>query len=1083
MSGAVHAVSASLWDEQFFQLNKEEAVESISLREWLRSCPSQLGQYLADVTEKSPAGRFVRDDVLDLEKLIVRKGAKRTDAIVPLKIFFKVVYHLNREYQKSIPLPRYVFSMKREANPFVAENDLAHKMFQLCLAVEKGWIANLSPYLHAGIPDRKCNVPPELIVFSAALHGGILDIDVAMALFTALLEPEKYFHYSQSSCRVYADLLVAMDGMPDQEVRRWYPDDTLVCLISRTVKTSTARTARTESSELTASQIRKNTEQAIWNVIAAEFKRQSLESPSQKGQPPIDLEFMPKSMRDLFRKILVVLHSEIPSVLAEYAARKIDCQSLLPASIGRIYLDPAIDFGRAQEPDDSDDDPDIDKADAEVYGGNRSLEIEPPWLPDLRKVFRKSDCPLIATRLRKLLANDDPDLPRKRIFSFALRLADFGTTSGNKLHPSSVEICALTVARRIGRVIGTEDIAKYEKSALETLYLTVINDAAFDSEQPRGLQKKITWILREFHRFLVAECGAHTINEAEVFRFPRGRFPVDARIVSIEDISKALEYLENKASQEKNSKKQKHYWIAQAEIVFGFFAGLRRMESLGLRRVDYLGGKRAQVIVRATETRQLKTANATRQIPLEAMTHPFPEFLTYLDRVGLEPAKKSDPVLETALFDVASDNVIIPIIHEALQEVTGDRTIHYHTLRHSFCCWALLRCMLSDLPEIPDLFPHLEQTSKFLRSSVDFRQALYGGTSVTNDHLWGLSTLLGHSSPSVSLSNYVHIFDLLLPAFLKQSDVFGQSSDLEFRIASGFGKTRALELLPAESDAEEAAIPSNESQELREMAFPRELPILSKIAIYRFRRRFKDGAPVQIAPSSSRALPWLDALWILLSKYGRAGRSQYFPILNTGFEPEEAAEYLNRAAAISEFKATTGAYLHRMADQPIVGASDKSGRGCCPQRPRSRTVLYHAANLSSTLETMVDSNPARMKSFLQAYARNVLPDSCQVVFHRPFDQRTINTYIECLAAFGIREDALSYKLKDGTANREPVAGYLGSCGLPPGAHVENITDGRSDPSLPVGGLSIEPAKSGPGGVEVDTEAIRFVLLMASIAFG
>lgn len=1113
MRNALQSEAACLWDTGFFRLNKEEANASAPFREWLRSCPSDLGRYLADVNEKSPAGRFDRDDVSVLEKLIVRNCAKRAEAVVPLTIFAKVAFHLNRRFQKCIPQPRYVFTMKRESNPFVPEIERAHRAVQMCLAVEEKWIESISPYLHVEISDRNDNVPPELIVLSAALHGGIIDIDVAVALFDALLDPEKSFHFSESSFRVYADLSVASQGVAHQEVRRWYPDDKLICLIARTANTSSAVTEanrRIKGSELSVSSRRKVVERAIWNAIAAEFERQELDR-ADDSEPSIDLEFMPKSLGDLFQKVLIVLHSEIPAVLAEYAARHVDCRSLLLSSIGRIYGDPAIDLGKAPQAEDIENDMDADLANAEGYGGEDPPGTEPLWLPDLREVFRGESDQLISERLCRLLSDRDSDPPQKRICSFAKRLAERGSSSGNRLHPSSVRCCALTAARRVGRVIGAEDPAKYATSTLETLYLSIINDAALDSREPRRLQKTVAWVLREFHRFLVCECGAQPINEAEVFRFPRGMFPVDARIISVEDVAKALDYLDIKASNTKNLRKQKNCRIAQAEIVFGFFAGLRRMEGLGLRRIDYFGGNKAQVIVRATETRNLKTANATRRIPIGVMTHPFSKFLNYPNRICLDSTAPSSQGKEAALFEVASDDVIIPIIHDALQAVTGDRTLHYHTLRHSFCCWTLLRLMLSDLPEIPDLFPHLEMTREFLHASKDFRKALYGNETVTNDHLWALSTLMGHSAPPVSLSNYTHIFDLLLPLFIQQSERLGPCSDLEFRIATGLGKERASKLFrkplseqvqadastsasmhgeaskPDESMANGTLIPGNDGRVLEQEKSTHEIPIRTQIAIGRFRKQFKDGAPVVADQSTASVLLWLDATWNLLSMYGQAARSHYFSVLNTGFEPEEAAQILNRAAVLSELRTQTGAYVHRMAAQPTLGKSAKKGRGCCPVWPRLVSSQALVAKLSSQLQELVESDPKRMKSFLEYYARNVLPDSCRVVFQSPFDQRAIRVYIDLLSVLGIGASELQLKSRDGTSDEHPGAEFLTSCGLPLDSLFSNTTDGPCDRNLPCGGLTIEPAAPMPGGTKVRgkdfTDALRFVLLMGAIAFG
>jgi hypothetical protein len=76
------------------------------------------------------------------------------------------------------------------------------------------------------------------------------------------------------------------------------------------------------------------------------------------------------------------------------------------------------------------------------------------------------------------------------------------------------------------------------------------------------------------------------------------------------------------------------------------------------------------------------------------------------------------------------------------------------------------RLLLSDLPEIPGLYPHLPETTSWLQQSKRFRRALYGNDRVNSNHSWAMATFLGHSAPGVSFASYCHTFDILLPEFL-----------------------------------------------------------------------------------------------------------------------------------------------------------------------------------------------------------------------------------------------------------------------------------------------------------------------------
>lgn len=1083
MTSQPQNAALSLWDGEFFRLNKEEKAIAADFRNWLRSSACDLGRFLADVHKKSRAGIFDRRDVSVLETLIVRSCSRRPDKALRLRILSKIVYNLNRRYQMSIPPPRYILSITPEPNPFFAsetfpsEHCIAHQIVSLCLKIEREWIASLSPYDHPEIGNKRENIPPELIVFSAALHGGLADLDLAAALFEALIDPGDCFHLSSRTGRVYTDLLVAAQGLADQETRRWYPDDTLICLIARVSLTTDLNRFRADLAANKSVATRRNRiADRIWNRVEAELERQ------QKLESGYDPRRLPQKFKSLLDSIRIVMHSELPSILAEYASRRVDCRSLLGPSVGRIYGDPVI--ARPVAPAAEDETikamEEVDLDDQELYGGNSPADAEPCWLPDLRKALAGEDLDKFSEQLNRMLEEEPSMQPRQRFCAFARSLVKRGSSYGSKLRPSSIRCLALTAARRIGGVLGEQDPARYSSASLETLYLRAIDDAMHDASEPRRMQKRVTWVLREFHRFLVSACDAETINEAEVFRFPRGLLPVDARIVSVDDIFAAIYYLDQKWQATQDPTRKANIQIARAEIVFGFFAGLRRMEGLKMQKVDYIPGDLPEVIVRANEMRALKTANATRRIPLGLMTFPFQDFLDDPNAAFLDSkpefreaqASKSD-VKNELFFAAASDNTIIPIIHDALQAVTGDRTLHYHTLRHSFCCWTFLRLMLSELPEIPDLFPQpeMDQTMDWLRASKYFRDSLNRNSTVTNDHLWCVSTLMGHAAPPSSLSSYLHVLDLLLPLFLQQSKALGERPDSDFRRALDLRNTQSHERLP--SIGETVGLSSARRQ------------VRAQIAADMFRRRFKDGAPV-VTPGAPAASSWLDQAWDLLDKHGRGGRSKYFPIVDSSFEPEDAAKILNRAAAFSEFRVLGSADRHPMLDQRCDARKKKVARGCCPMKPQTRSTLALASSLAAQFDQIRTSQSRRLKNALDAFATNVLPDSCRVVFTPPLKKSVIESYIDVLQSIapGI---ILRYRSRDGSENPRPDPAFPTSCWIPQGATVVNITEGDADRYLSVGGLSIEPVLAG----DLKTadqqrelqEALRFVLLMAAITYG
>lgn len=158
---------------------------------------------------------------------------------------------------------------------------------------------------HPEIGNKRENIPPELIVFSAALHGGLADLDLAAALFEALIDPGDCFHLSGRTSRVYTDLLVAAQGLADQETRRWYADDTLICLIARVSLTTDLNRFRADLAANKSVATRRNRiADRIWNKVEAEFERQ------QKLESGYDPRRLPQRFKSLLDNIRTVMHSD-----------------------------------------------------------------------------------------------------------------------------------------------------------------------------------------------------------------------------------------------------------------------------------------------------------------------------------------------------------------------------------------------------------------------------------------------------------------------------------------------------------------------------------------------------------------------------------------------------------------------------------------------------------------------------------------------------------------------------------------------------------------------------------------------------
>jgi Phage integrase family len=131
-------------------------------------------------------------------------------------------------------------------------------------------------------------------------------------------------------------------------------------------------------------------------------------------------------------------------------------------------------------------------------------------------------------------------------------------------------------------------------------------------------------------------------------------------------------------------------------LILGFRCGTRRMEAHGLEVEDLTDRSSAWLWIRPTEARQLKTSNAKRQLPLcESFIrrNELDVLYSWKEKRIREGVSKECPYLFAACeLNANGDTVtrqipvqkLIRLIHRALRDATGDRSLHYHHLRHSF---------------------------------------------------------------------------------------------------------------------------------------------------------------------------------------------------------------------------------------------------------------------------------------------------------------------------------------------------------------------------------------------------------------
>lgn len=1022
----------SLWDTKTFGFSQEETQIALNLRYRMANSESKLAKYLAEIQYGSESEDFTKDDVRKLEKLIQKSSATKAAALASLRLLSKVVYRVNHTLQLSIPQPSLAIHLTPPKNPFAFDDVvLAHRSVKAWLEVEKSWLKNLQA---VPAPQRLKNVPFELVLFSAALHSGILSQDLAMSLHAAVLDPDKHIRYSD---RLYVDLSLPWNGKPDQEIRRWYPDDATACLIARIADLTSNGTAE---ENVAYSGLRRR----FCDQMCARLKKELISR-------NVENEYLPKSLAEMFERISLFLRSEIPAVMVRFATRELPARSLLSPCIDQVYNASAAYSIEARNGDEEE----VPAAeDSKAYGGENSRDGEPEWMDGIREVFFGGPTERDLQKRFDRIRSDS--LVAKRIISFGRSLLKHGASSGDPLKPNSVKCLVLTVGRRLGPLLEERDPAKLQTECLEDVYVRAIDEAAKDSENPVHLQGTVAWALREFHCFLVRKHLAGRLNDEDVFRVPRGFPSVDSMIVSVDDIYRALHWLQyepNPSWSEENRK------IAKMEILLGFFAGLRTMEGLGAQQFHFPGGASLPFLVLPTAQRDLKTPNAVRMIPVAVCMAPFNDLSEYAASWA-QPGwykERKDP--QAKLFGEATDDVIIPMVGEALRAVTGNQRLRYYSLRHAHASWTLARLLISDMPEIPNLVPHLPKTSIWLQHSKRFRRQIYHGDRVDNDHAWTVATLLGHSSPRVSFGSYTHTFDILLPEFLRNSGglEFVLENRDRLRLSSGFGRADGYRYLAAvkkrgASDVHFGPVEMEDAGSARQDDIDAELDrgentnavVISasdceeqrkeerKFALERIKRRFPNLRSAAGPPATVGSRSWLEQTWGLLYMSVQPDRDFCKLTEFLGLEIDESKRIWLRCQEICRLQSSAaGQDLHPTVS---VTANNVGETWRYPQRPGCKALEF-ARKLADQIAVLVNDPRHHAAQILDYWSRNVAPESGSVVFAMsptddgkqtvsPEIKLQVREYCKFLSDLKLQKKNLCYEGACGTsASLAPTAWY------------------------------------------------------------
>lgn len=999
-----NATGVQGWDLSRLVISTEQVEIAKDLHAWLSSSPLTLAKSIAQFS----SGQFDNDQMRLLEQNLINRFSPLPTAAKYLKVLCKVVDAINLSAPTPMPFPRIPNLVNRPKNPFRSGAASA-------LRLTRTWREALSKSI-TNSPASTINVSPKSMLgelfTSAVVHGGLADPELLISLARSLGQPKKSILEVNNQLAV--ELSIAWRGELGSEHRVWFPDSLTATFIAQhSYNSSTLISANDSPTEETDVKIRKQ----IWGFVSDFFKTAKLRKDER-----------PKSLGDLTRNAKVDLHTRLPQVLANYAGRALVSHSPSKQVIARIYGLPY-----QHEPPQPSDLVNEHKDQITVFNNNSdNLEdFEPYWLGELRSIFASNNLEAILDSIDKIIARSPTDSVGACFTLFARYLASARLSGNNKLALSTARAYLVTVAKRLGGRLGNTDPRTLDSESIENLYTEILEDTDTVSGV-RKQRRRIARSLREFHLFLVRECQAEPIDEREVLGIGMGLVPVDANLITIDEYLQTLAQIPKSVRKLRRNLPAQEKFIGAAKLIFtlSFKCGLRRMEVLKLKIADLCEHDPAELLTRPSEARRLKTKSSTRKLPLYAL-------LTNLELDDFRQWKKSrlhelkskvptathSELQSSFLFGIPELNfefipqdTLFPIIHDAMRVVTGDKSLRFHHLRHSFASWTFLRLMLSDLPDIPNIFPHLPKTNEYLNDSSKFRDKLYGRAAPTRRHVYAVASLLGHSGPEISLEHYIHFCDILISLWLQ--------NDVSAPIKKSIIQAAKLPTTKKKDGRSKSAIYRMCTQGLNNIPY---LLARSERLIARTASR-KKGKPAGIpnspvSPNSALDNPEIfDTVWDILHRHALNHTSIDDLASSSGLSVSMIKSFISKSTKISEMTVGKGndGFRHRMIAATIDRRDSKS-RLACPMPPHSAGDKAVVNRLAPKLLEAFHQHPKLCEAVFEYYLNNAWQTRNEVIFKDVDDPSHAKQFMTFLDVLGCKTSEIQMVSFDTSSRSRALA--------------------------------------------------------------
>lgn len=1042
----------TLWSPESLQLAKEDIPLLQNLFRWLnrrKHCP--LSALLTGKVATEIPSEYRREFLADVSKRF-KPFARSVEAT---NLINSVIAWGNSAGLFSVcPLP-IPFRIQKPASPF-----LRNELHALDLATELR--VHLDKSIRTPSPLRRMKTPPTKlaqialgeILISAILHGGLINTPALSSLLLKLYSEGN----SALQClgnRVFIELWFGYRGQENAEFRRWYPDPLSALLLMRMQKETVATALANTDPD------RKSLTSFIWRCVSAYLRATQCRN-------------SPKNISELLNAVTLDLSTRIPMNLVSYASRRIISHSIKPSAYRRLHGQPANAEMPVVEPTRLSPEAADPQKNRKESSRETASSLSPSWLLPIRQSISGNDRDVIINKLEVLLSEGRQGFIRGDVgelfAGFALRT--FKQYTEKQLTTARGKVVSL--ATRLGGLLGT-DISEYGDEEWAALFEETLSDA-----ESSGLRRKLQRTLLEFQTYREQERGAPPFESPELFGPLNALVPVDANLISEQEFLRIREqfhalYKTHEIVAVGRQQADRFAELAWLIVTLSYRVGFRRMEVLKLQLNDPLFSENTEILLRPTESRRLKTKSSTRKNPLYALldAEELRRLQTWVaERQNEEHKQPFSPFLfalpGSNLRFVPQDS-LFKYLHQVMREVTGDPSIRFHHLRHSFASQCQLRLAaeaggyLSKIHSVlPNYYPHA-------CDGMSLRTRLGLHPRITRKDIWAVSALLGHSSPEVSLEHYIHHQDICLSFALSRSGIRPNRSAL-------------IELSNAS--------PSQVSRHADDGC-------LDSWIAHLYRTIFPDRIEIPPSNQATLVMPLQKAqadagvsllrIWRLLflrftNAYSAEQLAERFE-----FPVERLQNFINTSEAFAKLLVSDRGenYRHRfMFWSPDKRNTRLSRRIACPLKPHLASDREKFDQFAKIFRSHYLQNIELFRTNVSRYVHNATNNFDGLIFRMPDEPGEAIAFLKFLKVLEVAPENIQFISFDVTSSRSrQAAAWRAALSLHPSIKMTKRPppNGRKDWACPW--LGIQPAYPNNKGELTGSAGFRFFMVMCGIAMG